>query len=58
VPLEVVQSPPQVEVGSDPQVPFVEVDEDGNLGDRIGLEMRYLEPVEVKKPAGSAKPFL
>ena len=32
VPLEAVQSPPQVEVGSDPQVPLAEVNEDGDLG--------------------------
>jgi len=51
VPLEVVQSPPQIEVGSDPQVPLAEVDEDRNLSNRIGLEMSYLEPVEMEKPA-------
>ena len=51
VPLEAVQSPPQFEVGSDPQVPLAEVDEDRNLSNRIGLEMSYLEPVEMEKPA-------
>ena len=51
VPLKAVQSPPQIEVGSDPQVPLVEVDEDCNLSNQIGLEMSYLEPVEMEKPA-------
>ena len=51
VPLEAVQSPPQVEVGSDPQIPLAEVDEDRNLSNRIGLEMSYLESVEMEKPA-------
>jgi hypothetical protein len=51
VPLEAVQSLPQIEVGSDPQVPLAEVDEDCNLSNRIGLEMSYLEPVEILKPA-------
>src|SRR6185312_7076068 len=50
MPLEEVQSLPQVEVGSDPQVPLTEVDEDGDLGDRVGLEMCYLKQVEVEKP--------
>ena len=51
MPLEAVQSPPQVEVGSDPQVPLAEVNEDGDLGNRVGLEMSYLEPIEMEKPA-------
>ena len=50
MPLEAVQSPPQIEVGSDPQVPLAEVDEDRNLSNRIGLEMTYLELVEMEKP--------
>jgi hypothetical protein len=37
-------------VGSDPQIPLAEVDEDRNLSNRIGLEMSYLEPVEMEKP--------
>ena len=37
-------------MGSDPQVPLAEVDEDRNLSNRIGLEMSYLEPVEMVKP--------
>jgi hypothetical protein len=27
------------------------MDEDGDLCNGVGLEMRYLEPIEVKKPA-------
>ena len=50
MPLEVVQSPPLVEMGGDPQVPLAEVDEDHNLINQTGLEMSYLEPVEVEKP--------
>ena len=48
VPLEVVQSPPQIEVGGDPQIPLTEVDEDGDLSNGVGHEMCYLKPVEVK----------
>jgi hypothetical protein len=50
MPLEAVQSPLQIEMGGDPQIPLAEVDEDGDLSNRVGLEMSYLEPVEVKKP--------
>ena len=54
MPLEAVQTPPQI--------PLAEVDEDGDLSNRVVLEMSYLEPIEVKKPwkkalAGSVKPF-
>ena len=51
VPLEAVQSPPQIEMGGDPQVPLAEVYEDGDLSNGVGLEMSYLEHVEMKKPA-------
>ena len=36
MPLEAVQSPPQIEVGGDPQVPLAEVDEDGDC-DTLGV---------------------
>jgi hypothetical protein len=38
-------------MGGDPQIPLAEVDEDDDLSNRVGLEMSYLKPVEVKKPA-------
>ena len=34
-----------------PQVPLAEVYEDGDLSNGVGLEMSYLEPVEMEKPA-------
>jgi len=37
-------------MGGDPQIPLAEVDEDDDLSNRVGLEMSYLKPVEVKKP--------
>ena len=36
--------------GGDPQVPLAEVYEDGDLSNGVGLEMSYLENVEMKKP--------
>ena len=38
-------------MGGDPQVPLAEVYEDVDLSNGVGLEMSYLEPVEMKKPA-------
>jgi hypothetical protein len=49
-PLKLVQSPPQIEMGSDPKIPLTEVDEDGDLSNGVRLEMSYLEPVDVKEP--------
>ena len=62
VPLEAVQSSPQILMGGDPQVPLAEVYEDGDLSNGVGLEMSYLKPVEMKKPAekgprGQREPF-
>ena len=37
--------------GGDPQVPLAEVYEDGDLSNGVGLEISYLEPIEMKKPA-------
>jgi len=48
VPLKAVQSPPQIEVGDDPQISLTEVDEDGNLSNGVGQEMCYLKPIDVK----------
>jgi hypothetical protein len=38
-------------MGSNPQVPLAEVYEDGDMSYGVGLEMSYLELVEMKKPA-------
>ena len=51
VPLEAVQSSPQILMGGDPHVPLAEVYEDGDLSNGVGLEMSYLKPVEMKKLA-------
>ena len=50
VPIEAVQSQPQIEMGCDPQIPLAEVNEDRNLGSGVGIEMSDLQPVEVKEP--------
>ena len=36
-------------MGSDPQGPLAEVYEDGDISNGVGLEMSYLEPIEMKK---------
>jgi uncharacterized membrane protein len=49
VPLEAVQRPPEIEVGSNPQEAFAQMDKNSDLRNGVQLEICYLKPVEMKK---------
>jgi hypothetical protein len=49
---QVIQGPLEVEVELDAQGALAQMDEDGDLRNGVVIEVRRLQPVVVKKPAG------